>query len=152
MDQTAEIINVLLSYEVITQEQIDAATAKIEELNAKQISEISQGLEKEAAPVKISLEEMLVQLNYITWEHIAAALSQISGIPYVKLESYDLSEELATKIPEKLSRRHNLIAIQQDEDKLIVAIANPNNLAALDDISLMLGFYVEVVIAPRDEI
>ncbi|HPN31846.1 MAG TPA: hypothetical protein PKY81_12910, partial [bacterium] len=71
MDQTAEIINVLLSYEVITQEQIDAATAKIEELNAKQISEISQGLEKEAAPVKISLEEMLVQLNYITWEHIA---------------------------------------------------------------------------------
>ncbi|HON57476.1 MAG TPA: GspE/PulE family protein, partial [bacterium] len=46
----------------------------------------------------------------------------------------------------------NLIAIQQDEEKMVIAIADPNNLAALDDISLMLGFYVEAVIAPKNEI
>jgi len=150
MDQSSEIINVLLSYEVINQEQLDSAAAKIEEVAAKQ-QEQNQGLETRDQTVsRLSVEEALVQLNFITWEHVAAALSQISGIPYVKLESYELNEELVTKIPEKLAKRHNLIAIQQDEDKLVVAITNPNNIAALDDISLMLGFYVEAVIAPRD--
>jgi len=158
MFQNNDIINILLSYEVITQEQIAQAEKRINELiekeNASKIGgEPGAGQNREIGTTATPpLEEILVELNFISWEHIAAALSHISGIPYVKLENYDLTEELVLKIPEKLARRHNLIAIQQDEDKLVVAIANPNNLAALDDISLMLGYYVEAVIAPKDEI
>jgi len=156
MDGTNEVLNLLLEYEVLTHEQIEEANqklqdeiAKIQEQQNTAVAEIGGQRDQVQYP---TLEEILISLNYITWEHIAAALSQLSGIPYVKLESYELTEDIVLKVPEKLAKKHTLIAIQHDEDKLIVAIADPHNLAALDDISLMLGYYVEAVIAPKDEI
>ena len=101
MEQYSELINIFLSYEIITPELIAEAQEYIE--NSVKKTQENQQLEKPSEPPKqISIEEALINLNYLTWEHIAAGHSQISGIPYVKLENYELNEELVAKIPKNL--------------------------------------------------
>jgi len=98
------------------------------------------------------LGQQLVHLQYATGEQIAAALSAQLGIPYVRLSDYNITEDLVKILPAKVARKHKILPIEQVEDKLVVAVADPLDIAALDNISIMLGFYVEPVIAPESEI
>ncbi|HOK40174.1 MAG TPA: ATPase, T2SS/T4P/T4SS family [bacterium] len=128
------IEDVLYQSEIITEEQY------------KEVIELSKKRNKET-------KEILKELKYATDEQICAALSALTGIPYIKLENYPLTESVVQKIPEKIARKNKLIAVEQyDDGRLLLAIADPYNVTALDDINIMLGYYLETVLAPESEI
>lgn len=128
------IEDVLYQSDIITEEQY------------KEILELAQKKNKE-------VKDAILELKYATPDQICASLSALTGIPYIKLSEYTLNETIVQKIPEKIARRHKLIAIEQyEEGRLLVAIADPYNVTALDDINMMLGYYVEAVLASENEI
>lgn len=82
------------------------------------------------------IEEVLVQKGIITEEDILGALEIQLGIPYMNLEQYDIDYNIASIIPENLARRYTVIAVGMDNKKLKVAMKDPLNMFALDDLKL----------------
>ncbi|WP_069649458.1 type II secretion system ATPase GspE [Caloranaerobacter ferrireducens] len=98
------------------------------------------------------LGELLVEKGYIKEEEIIEVLEYQLGIPHMDLDKYFIDPEIPKIIPEKLARRHTLIPIRKDGNKLIVAMADPLNIFAIDDIKIATGLDVEPVISTRKNI
>lgn len=98
------------------------------------------------------LGELLVEKGYIKEEEIIEVLEYQLGIPHMDLDKYFIDPEIPKLIPEKLARRHTLIPIRKERNKLIVAMSDPLNIFAIDDIKIATGFDVEPVIATRKNI
>jgi len=98
------------------------------------------------------LGEVLIKEKFISEKDIIEVLEFQLGIPHVVLDNYYIEPELPRLISEKLARRHTLIPIKKDKNRLVVAMADPLNIFALDDIKIATGMDVDPVIATKDDI
>jgi len=99
------------------------------------------------------LEKILISQGYVTQDVIMAFVGTQLGIPHVNLaEIGDIPTEVIFSVPESIATNHILIPIAQKDKKLTVAMADPLNVFAIDDIKMMTGFEVEPVIASEAEI
>ena len=78
--------------------------------------------------------QILVALGYTKEEDIAQALTVQYGFPYLPLECYEINAETLKMIPEHVARQYNLIAIDKIGDLLTIAMSNPLNYQAIEDI------------------
>lgn len=87
------------------------------------------------------LGEILVRrLKYLKEEDVFRALSLQLGIPYEEnLAGRESDEDLIRKIPINFAKKHEVIPIKRDNNEIVVAISNPLNTFALDDLALLLG-------------
>lgn len=95
---------------------------------------------------KQRLGEVLISLGYVTEEQFAAVYCDQSGIEPVDLKEIKLNEELLQMVGEDVMRKQELIPFAYDEDNfncLKVAMADPMNLGAMDDIQLITGMEVK---------
>ncbi len=79
-------------------------------------------------------------------------MDKLETIPYVDLDNYNINLDVVTLISEKIVRKYNLIAIDKKDKNLIVAMADPLNIVALDDIKLYLKIEVKPVISREETI
>lgn len=98
------------------------------------------------------LGRVLVRLGFITEESILEVLEFQLGIPKVVLADYRLEPEVVHLVPEGLARRYQAIPIRLDGNRLLVAMADPLNLLALDDLRLATGKEIIPAIAAEREI
>ncbi|WHH59668.1 ATPase, T2SS/T4P/T4SS family [Petroclostridium sp. X23] len=98
------------------------------------------------------LGEVLIDRKYVTQEHIIQVLEFQLGIPHVSLDKYDIDPEATKKISENLAKRHELIPIKIDKNKLIVAMSDPLNIFAIDDVRIFSGMEVQPVIATSQDV
>ncbi|SHE29581.1 type II secretion system protein E (GspE) [Tissierella praeacuta DSM 18095] len=98
------------------------------------------------------LGEVFVCENFVKEEDIIEVLEFQLGIPYVDLDKYEINLNVATIIPESIARRYELIAIDKREKLLLVAMVDPLNIFALDDIKLFVKCEIQPVISVRDKI
>ena len=98
------------------------------------------------------LGEVLLQLGHVTEADISSILEVQLGIPRVEIEKLHISPEIPRLINERLARRHTLIPVDLSDSILTVAMADPLNIFAMDDIQLTTGLDVKPVIATRKEI
>lgn len=96
--------------------------------------------------------QLLVEGNLITEEKLVEILEEQLGIPQINLYNYNINPEVATLIPANLARRHMAIPIEIKDSTIIVAMVDPMNIIAIDDISLITGKDVEPVIASESSI
>lgn len=89
------------------------------------------------ATKKASLKEALIDLKMMTEEDMREAMISCFGFPMIRLQDYQIDQEALAKIPEKKCRQYILIPISLINNLLTVAIADPFNLMALDDIALV---------------
>lgn len=95
------------------------------------------------------LGELLVDEGYVTERDIIQVLEFQYGIPHVDLEKYFIDSNVAKSISEKLARKHILIPINIDRGKIVVSMADPLNIFAIDDIKMVTGMDVKPVISTR---
>ncbi|MGI6097046.1 MAG: GspE/PulE family protein [Dethiobacteria bacterium] len=107
---------------------------------------------KEQRLTKKRLGQILVEKGFVTEEKFIETLEKLLGIPYVNLYSYDIDPEVATSIPAFLARRHHVIPIQKQENKIILAMADPLNVIAIDDVAMSTGAEIETVISTEKSI
>ncbi len=106
--------------------------------------QLSQALEEQREK-KMRLGEVLISLGYVTEEQFAAVYCDQSGIQPVDLKEIKLNEELLQLVGEDVMRKQELMPFAYDEDNfncIKVAMANPMDLGAMDDIQLITGMEV----------
>lgn len=83
--------------------------------------------------------EVLIQLGYVTQNNINEVLEYQLGIPFVNLEEYEINKDATKAINESLARRHVLIPVRMTEHELYVAMEDPLNIFAIDDVKIFSG-------------
>lgn len=98
------------------------------------------------------LGKTLINLGYVSEEDILDTLQSQLGIPQVNVDNTKLNPLLMEIVPENLVRRHKVIPINKEGNRLTVALVDPLNVVALDDLRLATGFEIEPVLATEREI
>jgi type IV pilus assembly protein PilB len=118
----------LLDKELITKEQLEHALEYQQENGGK-------------------LGFNLVKLGYITDEDITQFLSEQYGVPAVDLANFEIDEGILKLIPSEVAQKYNAIPLSRSGASLTVAMSDPGNVFAVDDIKFMTGYDVETVVA-----
>jgi len=99
-----------------------------------------------------TFDEILVNLGFCTQESALEVLAGQAGLPLVHLVESNLDPKVIALIPTELAFRHQVLPLQATATTLRVAIADPFNTAAADDLRLVTGRDVELVFAPPADI
>jgi type IV pilus assembly protein PilB len=98
------------------------------------------------------LGDALLEKGYITEQQLIQVLELQLGIPHISLYQYPFDTRLFHLVPKEVARRNNLIPIKKEGEKLFVAMSDPMDFYAIDDLRLTTGFHIETVIATKDDI
>lgn len=98
------------------------------------------------------LGKVLINLGYLTEESMIEVLEFQLGVPHYNLHDMTISREIAATIPGSLAERYSVIPIKIENKKITLAMVDPTNFFALDDVRLASGMEVEPVIAAEQEI
>jgi type IV pilus assembly protein PilB len=114
--------------------------------------QLKAGLEKQKREQGIKIGEALVVLGVVTEEDVAKAIWQQRQIPYVDLDSYALDPNVIELVPEKVARAYTALPLFKIGNALTVAMADPLNLIAVDDLRSKTGCEIEPVISTEGKI
>ncbi len=98
------------------------------------------------------LGEILVNQLLLTEDQIAAALAEQKGLEHISLTGYEIDRAAVNLIPERMAFTRLVIPIAFDGSTLILAMADPLDIEAIDDVELRTGMRVTPVVASRSQI
>ncbi len=123
-----KIGDLLLKAKLISQEQLDEALKKQKETGGK-------------------VGEHLVKLGHVTEQDITEVLSQQYSVPAVDLDHLEIDDNVIKLIPAEHCRKYQVIPVSKFGATLTVAMADPSNVFALDDLKFLTGYNIEPVVA-----
>ncbi len=124
---------ILLEKDLINQEQLDEAL-KVQKNTTEQLGRI------------------LVDLGHVTEQDVLRSHAEQLGIPFLDLDRISVDDDVAKAIPQSVVQRYNAIPIRRSGNRLTVAMADPTNVFALDDIRLITGYEIDPMLASSDDI
>lgn len=96
--------------------------------------------------------QILIHLGFVNEEEIALALTAQYGFPYLPLDNYEIDGGLTAVIPEQIARQYCLIAIDRIGNALTLAMADPSNIQAIEDVELMTKCVVQTFVSTPTDI
>jgi type IV pilus assembly protein PilB len=123
----------LMAANIITQEQLNQA------LNHQKRT-------------KSRLGTSLVELGYVTEEKLVAFLSKQFGVPAINLAEYNIDSSVAKLIPAEMCRKYTIMPVARVGATLTIAMTDPSNVFAIDDVKFMTGYNVEVAVSSESAI
>ena len=108
----------LVASETITGEQLKKALDMQKRSNGKKIGEI------------------LVDLGYVTQDKLYQALEKQLNVKYIDLSRAMLPKEMATVLPRSIAKKHNVAPVKADSDCVYIAMADPLNFVAIDEVRM----------------
>jgi len=122
---------VLVQAGVATQQQIDEVTAD--------------------AP-GLSLAAALIAEGITTDTRIAQAVADQMGLPFVDLGMYEIDPNAATLLTSDLAKRYNVLPIAIQDEELVVAMSDPANIFAIDDLRIVTGYEIRPVVSAEADL
>src|SRR6476661_2727754 len=113
---------------LITQEQLEAALKLQREEGGK-------------------IGEALVRVGAVTENDITETLSQQFGVPSIDLASFEIDPAVIKIVPGDVARKYGVLPVNKTGATLTIAMGDPTNVFAMDDIKFMTGYNVEPVVA-----
>ncbi len=98
------------------------------------------------------LGSSLVKLEYISEERLVSFLSKQYGIPAINLNDYQIDEGVVRLIPPEVAQKYQIMPVARVGANLTIAMVDPSNVFAIDDIKFMTGYNVEPVVASESAI
>jgi type IV pilus assembly protein PilB len=95
-----------------------------------------------------TLSYALAKIGIISDHEITDFLSQQYRVETINLAEFDIDDDVVRLVPKDVCQRHGLIPVSRAGSSLIVAMSDPSNLHAVDDIKFLTGYNVEPVVAP----
>ena len=117
-------------------------------LSQEQLDKAVQTAEQRSEP----LEKILVDMRVAPKDEIMWARAEELGKIYVDLSNRKIDPDTATIIPEPAARRHHLLCIGKVDNKITLAMADPTDILALDDVRIRTGLIPEPVLSFYDDI
>jgi type IV pilus assembly protein PilB len=93
------------------------------------------------------LGEALIKLGFVAEEDITECLSQQFGVPSINLNHFEIDSSVIKLIPADVARKYNILPVNKTGATITIAMADPTNVFAMDDIKFMTGYNVEPVVA-----
>src|SRR5712672_880743 len=98
------------------------------------------------------LGSCLTKMGFITDDDITGVLSRQYGVPSINLKFYEIDPNVIKLIPQDTALRYQVIPLSRVGSVLTIAMTDPTNVFAMDDIKFMTGFNVEPVVASESAI
>src|SRR5512135_1224032 len=95
----------------------------------------------------MKLGEALVRLGFVTEEDITETLSSQFGVPSINLSHFEIDPNVLKLVPAEVARKYNILPVNKTGATLTIAMADPTNVFAMDDLKFMTGYNVEPVVA-----
>ncbi len=120
----------------------------------KYISEdqLQKALEVQKKDKKKRLGQILIELGYVSEKQVLEALAKRMNLPLVNIATYPVDIKAVDKIPKQLALRYNMIAVNIMGNNLTVAMSDPLNLYAIEDIRQLTGQNIEICLAETQSI
>jgi type IV pilus assembly protein PilB len=115
-------------------------------------SEQLAGAVEEQRRLGRSLGRVLVDLGILTEGQLVAALATQIGLKFVDLTDFPVDGSAVSRVPDMVCRRHNALPIGYEDGRLVVAMADPANVFAVDDIRSMTGMEIKPVVATKSDV
>ncbi len=132
--QFKKLGEILLSEGLITQDQLKQSLSEQKEKKGK-------------------LGKILVTLGFAVEEHIALALSKQMGVPFINGEKLlEIPEAIVGLVPEPFAQEHVLIPVSTNDSVLQVAMADPDDIVAIDSLQKLSGKDIEPILATRNAV
>jgi type IV pilus assembly protein PilB len=128
-----QLAEILLEQGLVSREQLDQAQA-------------------EQTATGKRLGRILIDMGVVKEQDLVAALASQIGLHFVDLSDHQVDATAAALLPEQVARKYRALPIGYEDDKLVVAMADPANLFALDDIRTITGMDVQPVVATAADI
>jgi type IV pilus assembly protein PilB len=112
----------------------------------------AQKAQEQADKKKTPLVSYLVDHNLLDGKKIASAAAEEFGFPLFDIEAIELEADIIKLVDEKLVRKHHALPLYKRGNRLFVAISDPTNLAALDEIKFHVGASTEAVLVEEDKL
>jgi type IV pilus assembly protein PilB len=128
-----KIGDLLITKKIITPEQLDAALAFQKEKNVK-------------------LGVALTRLNIVTESTLLQTLSEQHGLPAMRLSAFTIDPDVANIISPEVAAKYMVLPISLKNSTLIVAMNDPSNIFALDDLKFLTGYRIEPFVAADEAI
>lgn len=112
-------------------------------------------LETALAEQKVSggrLSYHLSRLGYLEESELADILSKQYGVPSINLSEFEIDLDVIKLIPREVVEKYKIIPISRADSSLIIAMVDPSNILAIDDIKFLTGYNIEAVVATEDSI
>jgi len=130
---SSRVGSLLLKAKVITEEQLS---------KAKELQQQSGEL----------LGSSLIKLGFLDEAKLLSTLSEQYGLPIVKLEGQESNPDVTALVPHNIAQKHHLLPLELNGSTLTVAMADPSNILALNDVKFITGFDIQVVLASEVEL
>jgi len=98
------------------------------------------------------LGSSLIKLGFVKEEQLSAFLSKQYGVPSINLSEFEIAVDVIRQIPPEVAQKYQIVPVNRAGSTLIVAMNDPSNIFAIDDIKFMTGFNIEVVVATESSI
>src|ERR671924_1146692 len=89
----------------------------------------------------------LVKLGYVKDEEITALLSKQYGVPSIALGQFEIDPAVIKLVPAETAHKYQIVPLSRAGATLTIAMTDPTNVFAMDDIKFMTGYNVEPVVA-----
>jgi type IV pilus assembly protein PilB len=123
---------------------------KLGELLLKENMVTPQQLQEALSHQKMNggkLGKAFVTLGYVKDEEITSLLSRQYGVPSINLDHFEVDPAIIKIIPAETARKYQILPLSRSGATLTIAMADPTNVFAMDDIKFMTGYNVEPVVA-----
>jgi type IV pilus assembly protein PilB len=128
---------------------------KLGELLLKESMVTPQQLQEALGHQKVhggKLGKAFVNLGYVRDEEITSLLSRQYGVPSINLDHFEVDPAIIKVIPAETSRKYQILPLSRSGATLTIAMADPTNVFAMDDIKFMTGYNVEPVVASESSL
>jgi type IV pilus assembly protein PilB len=125
--------DLLVREKVITPEQLEQATKLQKESHSR-------------------LASALVKLGFLSDEDVTNFLSRQYGVPAINLSYFEIDPAVVKLIPFETAKRYQILPLSRVGASLTIAMVDPTNVFAMDDIKFMTGFNIEPVVASESSI
>ena len=101
---------------------------------------------------KRPLQDLLVAMGFLKEEDLVKALSGILRLPVLRLKKEDIDKSAIELVPYEVAKRYDVFPIREEKGELLLAISNPNDVIALDDLKLILKRSIKPILATKTHI
>ena len=114
-------------------------------------AQLDKALE-EQKKIKEKLGETLIKLGYVSHDDLLPILANHIGVQCMRINYNELEDKLAEILPEDFLRKNTIYPVKKENNKLVVAMANPTNVFLIDEIQMRAKQTIKPVLALKDEI
>lgn len=98
------------------------------------------------------LGDFLIKENVLTEQQLIEVLEFQLGIPHITLNKYAIDPELLQLVPRELAKRANIMPVRREKNKLLIAMSDPMDYFAIEEVRMATGCQIETSIAAKDDL